>query len=99
MGRWVRGERVKHHTQRHIANFKYRSIFFLDLLSSFCTSLIIGERPVRDRWPSALTHRSFVRVKRKLALQTSGILGSIPTLVLFVLDEHRAGVRSCVSTV
>ncbi|KAG0412165.1 hypothetical protein HPB47_010704 [Ixodes persulcatus] len=35
---------------------------------------------------------------RKLALQNPGILGSIPTPARFDLDEHRTGVRSCITT-
>ncbi|KAG0424443.1 hypothetical protein HPB47_028380 [Ixodes persulcatus] len=51
-----------------------------------------------DLWPSWLEHTSSEHVERKLALQNPGILGSIPTPARFDLDEHRTGVRSCITT-
>ncbi|KAG0444070.1 hypothetical protein HPB47_014208, partial [Ixodes persulcatus] len=44
------------------------------------------------------THTRSEHVERKLALQNPGILGSIPTPARFDLNEHRAGVRSCITT-
>ncbi|KAG0431992.1 hypothetical protein HPB47_021306 [Ixodes persulcatus] len=43
-------------------------------------------------------HTSSEHVERKLALQNPGILGSIPTPARFDLDQHRTGVRSCITT-
>ncbi|KAG0445159.1 hypothetical protein HPB47_019050 [Ixodes persulcatus] len=47
---------------------------------------------------AGLVHTSSEHVERKLALQNPGILGSIPTPARFDLDEHRTGVRSCITT-
>ena len=52
-----------------------------------------------DRWPSGLKRTfSLTRVERKLSLQNPEILGSSPTPARYDLDEHRTGVRSCITT-
>ncbi|KAG0425529.1 hypothetical protein HPB47_027301 [Ixodes persulcatus] len=48
--------------------------------------------------PSGLAHTSSEHVERKLVLQDPGIVGSIPAAARFNLDEHRTGVRSCITT-
>ncbi|KAG0413347.1 hypothetical protein HPB47_009535 [Ixodes persulcatus] len=81
----------------------YRFLTTLGRRSTLCGafagfSLNFGCAVLLTEFNFGLTHTSLEHVERKLALQNPEILGSIPAPVRFNLDEHRTGVRSCITT-